>query len=88
MIIPSLVGIIVLGGYSGILMIFTYFLDIFNLFSLAILSILLIICSMLFTFTKKEKKQTFSEFASLMVVIEDPNPKSINVNGKTFIINQ
>lgn len=88
MIIPSLVGIIVLGGYSGILMIFTYFLDIFNLFSLAILSILLIICSMLFTFTKKEKKQTFSEFASLMVVIEDPNPKSINVNGKTFIISQ
>lgn len=82
----SLVALIVLGGYNGILLIFTYFFGIFNLFALSILSALLTICSMLFTFVKKNKKQTFSEFASLMILIDDDSSKTITIGGQTYSV--
>lgn len=88
MFMVSLVALIVLGGYNGILLLFTYFFDIFNLFSLSILSILLVICSGLFTFVKKEKKQTFSELISMIIVVEDDAHKNITVGGKTYTLKQ
>lgn len=84
MIIPCISALIILGGYDGLILIFTYFLNVFNLFSLAILSVVLIICSMLFTYFKKDKRQTFSEFASLMIVISSKETKTIEVNGQSF----
>lgn len=84
MIIPCISALIILGGYDGLILIFTYFLNVFNLFSLAILSVVLIICSMLFTYFKKDKRQTFSEFASLMIVIPSKEAKTIDVNGQSF----
>lgn len=82
----SLIALIVLGGYNGLITIYTIFLGIFNLLFLSVLSILITICSMLFTFFRKNKKQTFSEFISLMVVKEDDSSKTIKVGDKTFEI--
>ena len=82
----SLIALIVLGGYNGLITIYTVFLGIFNLLFLSVLSILLTICSMLFTFFRKNKKQTFSEFISLMIVKEDDSKKTITVGDKTFEI--
>ena len=84
MIIPCISALIILGGYDGLILIFTYFLNVFNLFSLGILSVVLIICSMLFAYFKKDKRQTFSEFASLMIVIPSKEAKTIDVNGQSF----
>lgn len=82
----SLIALIVLGGYNGLITIYTVFLGIFNLLFLSVLSILITICSMLFTFFRKNKKQTFSEFISLMIVKEDDLKKTITVGDKTFEI--
>lgn len=82
----SLIALIVLGGYNGLITIYTVFLGIFNLLFLSVLSILITICSMLFTFFRKNKKQTFSEFISLMIVKEDDSKKTITVGDKTFEI--
>lgn len=82
----SLIALIVLGGYNGLITIYTVFLNIFNLLFLSVLSVLVTICSMLFTFFRKSKKQTFSEFISLMIVKEDDSVKTITVGDKTFEI--
>ena len=57
---PCLYALMELGFLSGFSVLVTDFLGIFNLFALGSLMGLVLLCSIFFTFFRKEKKQTFS----------------------------
>lgn len=81
---PCLYALMELGFLSGFSVLVTDFLGIFNLFALGSLMGLVLLCSIFFTFFRKEKKQTFSELASLTKVYEERSVKIIHVGGQKF----
>ena len=83
---PCFSSIMVLGYVEGISVLMTDFLNIFNLFALALLMVLFMICSIFFTFYKKDSKQTFSELFSFTKTYENNTIELLKIGDKTFEI--